>query len=112
MDFRYRSESAWVRRLSAGWPTLPDGHLSRLSPDPDAESSCEGITLEARATTVRRVCVPNEGGVIQTLVLTFSFVTLMAACFGLSCLAHLHLAATLAAAPQGPLGDLWDGVLP
>jgi hypothetical protein len=51
-------------------------------------------------------------GVLHTVWLAVSLVAMLAATFGLSCLAYSHLAAESERTTQGPLGELWNGVLP
>lgn len=51
-------------------------------------------------------------GVLHTVWLAVSLVAILVATFGLSCLAYSHLAAESERATQGPLGELWNGVLP
>ncbi len=55
---------------------------------------------------------PAVGEVLQTAGLILSLVAALAAVFGLSCLAYAHLAASCQRAAQGPLGELWGGILP
>lgn len=55
---------------------------------------------------------PTEDGLLPTVWLTVALLAMLAATFGLSCLAYSHLAADSRRATQGPLGELWNGVLP
>ncbi len=56
--------------------------------------------------------LPSVAEVLQTAGLILSLVATLAAVFGLSCLAYAHLAASCQRAAQGPLGELWGGILP
>jgi hypothetical protein len=102
-----RPKPAWPDSLARTRTSFPDSREGGAAP-PAAPTLEPAVFPGSLRLVARRL----GAGTMDSLRVLVVILMILGACFGLSCLVYLHLAAVCEAPKVEPLSDMWDGPLP